>query len=86
MVRKMPSFIVEQKTMKYSDDWEMNNNLILDWVQQVFQQSFAPVDNSEALKYQICIYFKGKEDNFLKRKGNTLGVKYDPESIMHYGK
>ncbi|XP_059395427.1 zinc metalloproteinase nas-14-like [Carassius carassius] len=27
----------------------------------------------------------GKEINFVKRKGNTLGLKYDPESIMHYG-
>ncbi|XP_043087343.1 astacin-like metalloendopeptidase [Puntigrus tetrazona] len=27
----------------------------------------------------------GKEDNFMKRKGNTLGIKYDAESIMHYG-
>ncbi|XP_058644331.1 low choriolytic enzyme-like [Onychostoma macrolepis] len=27
----------------------------------------------------------GRENNFLKRKGNTLGLKYDPESIMHYG-
>ncbi|XP_052424158.1 alpha-2B adrenergic receptor isoform X2 [Carassius gibelio] len=27
----------------------------------------------------------GKEINFVKRKGNTLGLNYDPESIMHYG-
>ncbi|XP_016342812.1 zinc metalloproteinase nas-13-like [Sinocyclocheilus anshuiensis] len=27
----------------------------------------------------------GKEDNFVKKKGNTLGLKYDLESIMHYG-
>ncbi|KAF4108583.1 zinc metalloproteinase nas-13-like [Onychostoma macrolepis] len=27
----------------------------------------------------------GKEDNFLKRRGKTLGLKYDLDSIMHYG-
>uniref|UniRef100_A0A8C1NR34 Metalloendopeptidase n=1 Tax=Cyprinus carpio TaxID=7962 RepID=A0A8C1NR34_CYPCA len=27
----------------------------------------------------------GKKGNFLKRKGNTLGLKYDLESILHYG-
>ncbi|XP_052463329.1 astacin-like metalloendopeptidase isoform X1 [Carassius gibelio] len=27
----------------------------------------------------------GKEGNFLKKKGNTLGLKYDLDSILHYG-
>ncbi|XP_067253163.1 astacin-like metalloendopeptidase [Chanodichthys erythropterus] len=27
----------------------------------------------------------GKEDNFMKKEGNTLGLKYDLESILHYG-
>ncbi|XP_067290148.1 astacin-like metalloendopeptidase isoform X2 [Pseudorasbora parva] len=27
----------------------------------------------------------GKEDNFLKKDGNTLGLKYDMGSILHYG-
>ncbi|KAG7476863.1 hypothetical protein MATL_G00087290 [Megalops atlanticus] len=28
---------------------------------------------------------EGRENNFLKRKGDTLGLQYDTESIMHYG-
>ncbi|XP_051764307.1 astacin-like metalloendopeptidase, partial [Ctenopharyngodon idella] len=27
----------------------------------------------------------GKEDNFMKKEGNTLGLKYDLGSILHYG-
>ncbi|XP_016409953.1 zinc metalloproteinase nas-13-like [Sinocyclocheilus rhinocerous] len=39
------------------------------------------------MKPTICTLSteKGKEDNFVKKKGNTLGLKYDLESIMHYG-
>lgn len=31
------------------------------------------------------MYFTGKEDNFMEKAGNTLGLEYDLESILHYG-
>uniref|UniRef100_A0A671L8M7 Metalloendopeptidase n=1 Tax=Sinocyclocheilus anshuiensis TaxID=1608454 RepID=A0A671L8M7_9TELE len=39
-------------------------------------------DHITILKGNIA---SGKEDNFLKRNGNTFGLEYDLESILHYG-
>lgn len=50
-----------------------------------FQHEHSRYDRGDHVTILDENIASGKESNFLKRPGNTLGVKYDPESIMHYG-
>ncbi|KAM8827834.1 hatching enzyme 1.2 isoform 2-T3 [Spinachia spinachia] len=51
-----------------------------------FQHEHTRMDREAHITVLTGNIMAGKEDNFMKHRGNTFGLNYDVRSILHYGR